>query len=111
GAQDAADGGIDVRVDQEALHADPDFVPRSKTGFQVKKPDLAAQAIKDEMRPDGVLRPSIVALAEAGGAYIIASSGASLTDTTLARRRAAMREAVHDHPQGKDLFVDVYDRD
>ena len=111
GAQDAADGGIDVRVDQEALHADPDFVPRAKTGFQVKKPDLAAQGIKDEMRPGGVLRPSIAALAEAGGAYIIASSGASLTDTTLARRRAAMREAVNDHAQGEDLFVDVYDRD
>ncbi|WP_242914831.1 hypothetical protein [Brevundimonas pishanensis] len=111
GAQDAADGGIDVRVDQATLHADPDFVPRAKTGFQVKKPDLAAQAIKDEMRPDGVLRPSIVALAEAGGAYIIASSGASLTDITLERRRVAMRDAIADHPNSESLFVDVYDRD
>lgn len=111
GAQDAADGGIDVRVDQTAPHADPDFVPRAKTGFQVKKPDLAAQAITDEMRPDGVLRPSIADLAAVGGAYIIASSGASLTDTALERRRAAMREAVADHPQGDSLFVDVYDRD
>lgn len=111
GPQDAADGGIDVRIDQAGLHSDPDFVPRGKTGFQVKKPDLAAQGIKDEMRPGGGLRPSIAGLAEAGGAYIIASSGASLTDTTLARRRTAMREAVSDHAQGEDLFVDVYDRD
>ncbi len=111
GAQDAADGGIDVRVDQVSLHASPDFVPRARTGFQVKKPDLAPQGVTNEMRPGGDLRPAIAALAESGGAYIIASSGAALTDTTLARRRDAMREAVNDHPQGENLFVDIYDRD
>ena len=51
GAQDAADGGIDVRVDLASVHLKPDFVPRPKTGFQVKKPDLAAQGIRGEMRP------------------------------------------------------------
>lgn len=110
GPQDGADGGIDVRVELSAEPTDPDFVPRASTGFQVKKPDLAAKAIINEMRPGGVLRPSIAALAEAGGAYVIASSGADLTDSTLQRRRDAMREAVADHPAGANLFVDVYDR-
>lgn len=111
GSQDAADGGIDVRVDLATSHLNPDFVPRAKTGFQVKKPDLAAQGIRGEMRPNGVLRPSIAALADAGGAYIIASAGASLTDTALARRRDTMRAIVDDHQNGHALHVDFYDRD
>lgn len=111
GSQDAADGGIDVRVTQAEIHAGADFVPRAETGFQVKKPDLAAKGIQTEMRPGGVLRPSIAALAEAGGAYVIASSGASLADPVLARRRAAMRAAIADHPSGHRLYVDYYDRD
>lgn len=111
GAQDAADGGIDVRVEQQDTHENADYVPRRICGFQAKKPDLAPAAIRDEMRPAGILRSSIAALADAGGAYLIASAGASLSDSMLGNRRAAMREAVADHPNGDSLLVDFYDRD
>ena len=42
GDQDAADGGLDVRVECPTDVTDPDFVPRRLTGFQVKKPDMPA---------------------------------------------------------------------
>ena len=83
GNQIAADGGIDVRVE---LAADTDisgFIPRPVTGFQAKADDMPASEIEKEMRPknkqaDGTkesrLRPSIRALAEASGAYVIVSS-------------------------------------
>ena len=74
GHQDAADGGIDVRVDCSAEFTVCDFVPRRKTGFQVKKPDMSAAAISTEMRPNGELRPAIRELADVSGAYIIVSS-------------------------------------
>jgi hypothetical protein len=74
GNQDAADGGLDVRVECPAALTAPDFVPRPLTGFQVKKPDMPASAIRDEMRPYGVLRPVIAELAAAAGAYIIVSA-------------------------------------
>jgi len=110
GHQDATDGGIDVRVDLPAPLANADFVRRAQAGFQVKRPDMASAAIRAEMRFGGALRPSIAALAEAGGAYIIVSAQGTVDDQRLQDRRAAMREAVDDHPQAADLFLDFYDR-
>jgi len=40
GAQDAPDGGLDVRVALPASLERQDFIPRAKTGFQVKRPDM-----------------------------------------------------------------------
>jgi len=40
GHQDASDGGLDVVVRGEVTPPLNSFVPRSITGFQVKKPDL-----------------------------------------------------------------------
>lgn len=68
GDQDAADRGIDVRVSLAADTAIEGFIPRPVVGFQVKKPDLAPAAIGLEMRPGGLLRPSIRKLAEQSGA-------------------------------------------
>ena len=110
GNQDAADGGLDVRVEAPDLPA-ADFVPRSTTGFQVKKPNMTASAIRDEMRPKGALRPVIGELADAGGAYIVFSAQGSVADGPLAARRQAMRDAVADHPNGGALLVDFYDRE
>lgn len=70
GNQDAADGGIDVRVDCPKKIKDPDFVPRPQTGFQVKKPDMRRGAILEEMCPKGVLRGAIRELADVSGAYL-----------------------------------------
>jgi hypothetical protein len=110
GSQDAADGGVDVRVVVPDLPT-PDFVPRSDTAFQVKKPNMPASAITEEMRPGGSLRPVIGELAEASGAYIIFSAQGSVADGPLAARKKAMRAAVADHPNADSLLVDFYDRE
>jgi len=111
GNQDAPDGGLDVRVEVTHALPSPDFVPRAMTGFQVKKPNMTASAIAEEMKPDGTLRPVIGDLAGAGGAYIIVSAQGSVADGPLAARREAMRKAVEEHPNAASLYVDFYDRE
>jgi len=110
GAQDAPDGGIDVRVDLPAGTLIEGFVPRAATGFQVKKPDMRPAEIKTEMKPGGAIRPSIQDLADKGGAYIIISSTGSTADEALTRRREAMAAAIDGNPNGDALAVDFYDR-
>lgn len=63
GDQDAADGGLDVRIECPTDITNPDFVPRRSTGIQVKKPDMPPAAIRKEMRPKGILRDTILELA------------------------------------------------
>lgn len=110
GDQNAPDGGLDVRVELEPGIALSGFVPRSSTGFQVKKPEMGPAAIRAEMSPNGTLRNSIAELAERSGAYIIISSGSDLSDSALKRRIEAMRSAVTDSPSAHKLSVDFYDR-
>jgi hypothetical protein len=111
GNQDAADGGLDVRVECPVEIVNPDFVPRRVTGFQVKKPDMSVRAIHDEMRPKNILRDVIRELAEVSGAYVIVSAQGSVADKPLANRRRGMRNALHDIPNGQQLHTDFYDRD
>lgn len=111
GHQNAKDGGIDVRVELTTSPHQDGFVPRSKTGFQVKKPDMARNAIIDEMRPKGKLREVIKDLVDAKGAYIIVSSQGSTADFALKDRKQAMRDALSDCPNNLDLKVDFYDRE
>jgi len=110
GAQEAPDGGIDVRVSLDAGAVIDGFVPRPACGFQVKKPDVPASGIADEMRPGGTIRPSIQDLADKGGAYIIVSGNGSTADEALRRRREAMAAAVKDISNGATLALDFYDR-
>ena len=107
GHQDASDGGIDVRVSIESMERGDGYIPRSNTCFQVKKPNLGVSDIWSEMCPGGVLRPAIAELAETDGAYIIASSGANLTDSKLKGRVHAMKDALG----GLGVHVDYYDQD
>lgn len=109
GHQNSADGGLDVRVALGEGAAIEGFVPRPQTGFQVKKSPMPRAEILDEMRPKNVLRPIIRDLANRSGAYIIVSAE-STSDTPLRNRRDAMREAVNDLPNAKDLALDFYDR-
>lgn len=83
GNQDAGDGGIDVRIALPKGKPIQGFVPKRSTGFQVKKPDMPPAQITKEMRPQGKLRAAIRKLATEGGAYIIVSSGASVSDMAL----------------------------
>ncbi|WP_258571629.1 hypothetical protein [Pseudomonas protegens] len=111
GNQDAADGGLDVRVECPSSLLKADFVPRASTGYQVKKPDMPAGAIREEMRPKDVLRPVIAELAAASGAYIIVSAQGSVADKPLADRRKAIRSQLHDVANADELYTDFYDRD
>jgi len=111
GNQDAADGGLDVRIECPTDITDPAFVPRRSTGIQVKKPDMPPAAIRKEMRPKGVLRDTIRELAEMSGAYVIVSGYACVSHTALAARRRAMRDALSDLPHAAQLHTDFYDRD
>ena len=109
GHQNAKDGGIDVRVDLGAAAIDG-YIPRAQTGLQVKAEDMPKSAIQQEMRDSGKLRPSIIKLGEAGGAYIIVSSKGSVSDTSLSTRKNAIAEAIADAPSASGLHVDFYDR-
>lgn len=111
GDQNAADGGIDVRVSRPKGSVDGDFIPRDDNGIQVKLPDMPKAAIIAEMRPNGALRPAIAELADQGGAYLILSAKGSASDSSLKSRRAAMREAIADHPNAAALHTDFYDRE
>ena len=110
GNQNAADGGIDVRVRIEDGAPPGGFVPRVSIGFQVKKTDFTPGLITPEMRPSGQLRTSISALIGERGAYIIASSGSDTSDSALTDRLNAMRSAVADKNGHADLHLDFYDR-
>jgi len=114
----ATDGGIDVRVELPADTVISGPVPRADTGFQAKAEKMPQSKINKEMRPkreqgNGAtaqcLRPSIRALAKAGGAYVIVSSKDSVSDSVLANRRKAMRTAVADIDDNYKLHLDFYD--
>lgn len=111
GNQNAADGGVDVRVilaesaPLSAAFAHPNVV------YQVKAEDMPRGKILAEMKPDGTVRPSIIELAAAGGSYIIVSSKSSVSDSALADRRRAMLDAVTGIANCDDLHLDFYDRD
>ena len=110
GHQDASDGGIDVRVELPVNLEAEGFIPRSATGFQVKAETMPRSKILPEMKPHGVLRPSICELAARSGAYIMVSSKDSVSETGLQDRLNAMAEAVDGIPNGRDLKLDFYDR-
>ncbi len=109
GDQNAKDGGIDVRVELPEGGSIGGFVPRARTGFQVKKPDLSPSSIEAEMRPKGVLRPAIRDLADRSGSYVIISGESSTSDLALQGRRNSMSDAVGDIPNAASLGLDFYD--
>ncbi len=110
GNQTAADGGLDVRVALPTAVSIEGFIPRSNTGFQVKKPDMPRSKIVDEMRPNGIVRPILQDLANVAGAYVIVSSTGSTTDSALSNRQNAMREALDGVDNADQLYTDFYDR-
>lgn len=110
GHQDAKDGGIDVMVENEIAPPDQSFVPRSISGFQVKKPSMTPSEITSEMKPAGELRPKIKNLIKQRGAYIIVSSGSTVTETAYDDRIKAMKKAVAYEDGHENLKVDFLDR-
>lgn len=110
GHQDAKDGGLDVVVCGIVQPPATSFIPKSCTGFQVKRSNMPRAKILKEMRPDNVLRPSIKQLIQEEGAYIIVSLNGSVADTALNDRRNAMAEAVAGEDNHENLHLDFFDR-
>lgn len=110
GDQNAKDGGLDVRVTLPAGTTVVGSVPNPQTGFQVKKSDMPRADIISEMKPSGILRPVLLDLASASGAYIIVSSAGSTSESALKRRRNAMAEAIKGTDAEGKLTPDFYDR-
>lgn len=111
GAQEAADGGLDVSVATACTLDRPAFVPRANTGFQVKKHTMSRGNCKKEMLETGELKESIKALANEKGAYIIVSGKDSCSETMHQARLAGMKEALKTYGAGRDLHLDFYGAD
>ncbi len=97
GAQEAADGGLDVVVKLNQPLKTPNFIPRPYTGFQVKKHGMTPKACQNEMlyhskAPKSVIRE----LAAASGAYIMVTTD-NCSDSMLKNRLAGMQRAVTIH--------------
>ena len=112
GAQDAADGGLDVDCHVDGGDFRGDFVPRARTGFQVKKPSMPSRKIEEEMSPKGELRPIFKELAQCDGCYIIVSlkDDPTPTGSALANRLKAMRRQVESLRENGDLQLKFYGR-
>src|ERR1700685_321545 len=67
GDQNAADGGLDVRVALAEGETIEGFAPRPQTGFRVKKSDMPRARILNGMRLEGVLRPIVRGLMNRSG--------------------------------------------
>jgi hypothetical protein len=106
----AADGGLDVRVALASGTSIDGFVPKPNTGFQVKKQNMPRNAILGEMKPKGIVRPVILELANASGAYVIVSSMGSTSDSGLKSRKNAMAEALQGVAGAANLVLDFFDR-
>lgn len=111
GAQESADGGLDVSV----LNLDelpfPNFVPRKNTGIQVKKHSMSEAKCSGEMLENGKVRPIIQELADKSGAYIIVSGKDDCSKTMLDKRVRGMSTAVSGIVNEKKLAIDFYGRD
>ena len=115
GHQDAADGGVDVRVrrltelDPTNVQPPPDsHIPRAETVFQCKQTNMAKGVILKEMRKVDVVQ-LLGELAACDGAYVIVS-GTSTTESMLQDRMGAMREAVGSIKESHRLDLDFYDQ-
>lgn len=111
GAQEAPDGGLDVSVKGAAGISNSNFVPRERTGFQVKKHSIGKSACQKEMQNKGIPKTIISDLASQGGAYIIVSGKDDCTEKMLSDRVDGMREAIAPLQAKDQLHLDFYGRD
>lgn len=110
GAQEAADGGLDIRVSNAVSLNCESFVPRENTGFQVKKNSMSKAACANEMCDKGYVKSVINDLATQKGAYVIVSGKDDCSDKMLSERILGMQSAV-DSLSNEDLLLDFYGRD
>lgn len=111
GAQEAADGGLDVLVNDSTKLSRPGFVPLEITGFQVKKNSMGKAACTKEMLEKGSVKQVIANLASKKGAYIIVSGKDDCSAKMLSERLLGMGKAVDGLTNKNDLLLDFYGRD
>lgn len=111
GAQEAADGGLDIRVKSEIPLLNPGFVPRNNTGFQIKKSSMGKAACREEMLMGGEVKEVIRSLIEQKGAYIIVSGKDDCSDKMLTDRIKGMQSAIENITSKEQIFLDFYGRD
>ena len=111
GAQEAPDGGIDVRVNSKCELKIQGFVPRKNTGFQVKKNSMPKKSCLSEMQKDGQVKPVIAELIDESGAYIIISGKDNCSESMRSSRLQGMKEAIQDVPNNSKLLLDFYGGD
>lgn len=111
GAQEAADGGLDVRVVDAIPLSKPAFVRRDNTGYQVKKNSMSKAACKKEMLEKGKVKAVIGELLAKKGAYVIVSGKDDCSDKMLSERILGMKSALEDLSSSDDLLLDFYGRD
>lgn len=111
GAQTTADGGLDIDVQVEDREFQGDFLPRARTGIQVKKSKMPAGKIVKEMSPKGILRPIFSELARHNGCYVIVSLDDDLTPggRPLADRKKAMQAQIKAVKNLGDLRTKFYE--
>jgi hypothetical protein len=111
GAQEAADGGIDVRVINAPILSKPGFIPRNNTGFQVKKNSMGKAACNKEILSRGEVKDAIKDLVAKKGAYIIVSGKDDCSATMQSERIQGMKSAIEGLPDSKNIHIDFYGRD
>lgn len=111
GAQEAVDGGLDIRVKSEIPLLNPGFVPRNNTGFQIKKSSMGKAACREEMLMGGEVKEVIRSLIEQKGAYIIVSGKDDCSDKMLTDRLKGMQSAIENITSKEQIFLDFYGRD
>ena len=108
GAQEAADGGLDVVVKLNQPLTSPNFIPRSHTGFQVKKHGMTPKDCQNEMLYHSKVPKSVISeLAAASGAYIMVTTD-NCSDSMLKNRLAGMQRAVSTLSNHGQLLLDFY---
>ncbi len=108
GAQTAPDEGLDIECCVEGDDFSGDFLPRARTGIQVKKSSMPDSKIKPEMCPKGQLRPVFSELARNNGCYIIVSLRDDLVSRKVNAREKTMREQLETIKEQGDLQVRFY---
>jgi hypothetical protein len=112
GAQEAADGGLDVIIKNAYGIREFGFVPRPNTGIQVKKQSMGrAACLKEMLDKSRKVKLPIQELASTQGAYIIISGKDDCTPIMQSKRTSGMREAISGLENSDDLYIDFYGRD
>lgn len=111
GAQEAADGGLDIRIQDAGLLTNPGFIKRTNTGFQVKKNSMNRSSCIKEMTHNGVLKTVIEELKDKNGSYVIVSGKDDCTDKMLSDRLSGMNSVIESIPNSEKLHIDFLGRD